>query len=91
MDIYERKSKWKWYLGITGIVIVIISMLYTNYLTSNLAAEEKKNVELWVMAYERLNNADDEGQQDYTLHNQIVISNFTIPIFLFLATFSAMG
>ena len=53
MDIYERKSKWKWYLAIAGVIIVIISMLYTNYLTSNLAAEEKKNVEIWIMAQER--------------------------------------
>ncbi|MFK7980917.1 MAG: sensor histidine kinase, partial [Saprospiraceae bacterium] len=55
---------------------------FTNYLATNLAVEEKKNVELWIMAYERLNNEDDEGSQDYTLHNQILISNFTIPIIL---------
>jgi len=85
MDIYERKSKWKWYLGIAGIIIVIISMLYTNYLTSNLAAEEKKNVELWIMSQERqreMMEDDSTFSKDYTLHNYITISNTTIPLIL---------
>ena len=85
MDIYERKSKWKWYLGIAGIIIIIISMLFTSYLASNLAAEEKKNVELWVMAQERqreMMENDKEFSQDYTLHNHISISNTTIPLIL---------
>ncbi len=85
MDIYERKSKWKWYLGIAGIIIVFISMLYTNYLTSNLAAEEKKNVELWIMAQERqaeMMKDDSTFSKDYTLHNHITISNTTIPLIL---------
>jgi len=85
MDIYERKSKWKWYLAIAGIIIVIISMLYTNYLTSNLAAEEKKNVKIWILAQERqreMMEDDSTFSKDYTLHNEISISNTTIPLIL---------
>lgn len=80
MDIYERKSRWKWYLGIAGIVIVLISLVYTNYLTSNLAAEEKKNVKVWALAQEQ--KMDPEYDGDFTLHNEIAIANTAIPLIL---------
>ena len=45
MDIYKRKSRWKWYLAAAGAVIVLISMFYTKYLTDRLEEEELKKVE----------------------------------------------
>lgn len=85
MDIYERKSKWKWYLGIAGVIIIIISMLFTNYLASNLAAEEKKNVEIWALSREQQQKmflSDLDATLDYTLVNEINVSNTTIPLIL---------
>jgi len=88
MDIYNRKSRWKIYLGAAGIVIVAISMVYTNYLTSKLAEEERNKVELYAMAQERLNNQKEialiqkEGcpQPDVSLHLQVLQTNNTIPV-----------
>ena len=37
MDIYTRKSHWKWYLGVTGILIVMLSLWYTKSLADQLA------------------------------------------------------
>jgi len=85
MDIYERKSRWKWYLAITGIIIIIISMIFTNYLATNLAAEEKKNVEIWALSKEqqqKMFELDTANTMDYTLINEISVSNTTIPLIL---------
>lgn len=50
MDIYDRKSKWKWYLAIVGLLIVGITMLSTNYLVEKLSKGEEKKVKLYANA-----------------------------------------
>ena len=82
MDIYTQKSRWKLSLGIAGVIIVIISMVYTNYLTGKLADEERNKANIWVLAMEDINNFDEESSQfcDYTLHTEILKSNQTIPV-----------
>ena len=88
MDIYNRKSRWKIYLGIAGAVIVAISMAYTTYLSNKLAEEERHKAALYVMAQERLNNLDEIAaiindscpQPDLTLHLNILQANNTIPV-----------
>jgi signal transduction histidine kinase len=83
MDIYQKKSRWKWYLAIAGVLIVAISMLYTKYLTDQLAEEERKKVELTKMAYETLSLADPgEEQCDYTFQDTFFKANTTVPIII---------
>ena len=50
MDIYARKSYWKWYLAIAGLVIVLITMYATNYLVDKLSIGEEKKVKLYANA-----------------------------------------
>jgi len=79
MDIYDKKSLWKWYLAIAGVVIIAISMVYTSYVANQLAKEERKNVENWGIALAELN----AGEQDaFILHGKILEGNVTIPILL---------
>ncbi len=80
MDIYERKSKWKWYLAIAGLLIVAISMVYTNYVASRLAEEERRKVNLCVTAYESINKPDLDC--DIIVEGAVIESNETIPIIL---------
>jgi len=82
MDIYQRKSRWKWYLGIAGVVIVAISMAFVNYLTTKLAQEERKKVEVFLTAYNQVTDADLSPNADLTLHLEIINSNTTIPLIL---------
>ncbi|MCB0640639.1 MAG: two-component sensor histidine kinase, partial [Phaeodactylibacter sp.] len=85
MDIYARKSRWKLYLAIGGIVIVLISLLYTNYLATRLAAEERNKVSHWVQALQDFNKPMEANCQDccdFTLHQEIITSNTTIPVML---------
>jgi two-component sensor histidine kinase len=44
-DLYSRKSRWKWYLGIIGVIIVGASVIYTNYLVEELRVQEIKRIE----------------------------------------------
>jgi signal transduction histidine kinase len=79
MDIYQRKSRWKWYLAAAGAAIVLISMFYTKYLTDKLQEEEEKKVQQLKVAYETMN---DTMQVDVTFQNNFFIENTTVPVLL---------
>lgn len=83
MDIYNSKSRWKWYLAIAGVFIVAISMIYTKHLTDQLAEEERKKIEQLKAATERLSistNDESQFQCDVTFQLQFLESNTTIPV-----------
>ena len=71
MDIYARKSRWKWSLVIAGLIVIIISMIYTKYLADQLTQSEMTKVELWINAYKaytedlkKLEEASEEEWQE---------------------------
>lgn len=80
MNIYKQKANWKIYLAIVGIIIVLLSLVYTNYVANKIADEERKKVEQWLLASERISTADLNC--DLTLHQNILASNTTIPMIL---------
>lgn len=76
-DIYQQRSYWKAILAIFGGVILIITVLYSNYLARNLVENEQKNARLYTSALEfSLNNADYDN--DFSLPMQIT-SEFPLP------------
>ncbi|HKK87732.1 MAG TPA: HAMP domain-containing sensor histidine kinase [Saprospiraceae bacterium] len=77
MNIYRKKSRWKLFLLLTGLIILAISTYYTNFLAKKLSEEEKTKVELWAIAMEEMANADTSC--NLTLHSRIAQSNFYIP------------
>jgi len=79
MDIYDKKSLWKWYLAIAGVIIIAISMVYTSYVADSLAKEERKNVEHWGLALTEVNSGEDP---EFNLHGKIMAGNTTIPMIL---------
>lgn len=85
MDIYSKKSRWKIYLAAAGIIIVLISLVYTNYLTRQLAKEERNKVQIWARAMEQLSeplSPECEPCKDLTLFLEIIQYNRTIPVML---------
>lgn len=80
MNSYKRKSRWKSGLLLALVLIVVGSIIYTNYLTSRLALEEKKKVELLANTYKKLNDATDNSDLGFML--DIIQSNTTIPLIL---------
>ena len=85
MEIYTRKSRWKLYLAAGGIIILLISLFYTRYLSQMLAAGERTKVENWVLAQEQLNDPErmsdpSKMDEDVTLQLEVLKSNTTIPV-----------
>jgi two-component sensor histidine kinase len=94
MDIYTRKSWWKVYLAIAGIIIVAISVYYTKYLADNLKLEEQTKARNWANAMVLLNDMDEEDialNCDVTLHTEIIQSNKSIPVIWVSETGSING
>jgi signal transduction histidine kinase len=92
MDIYARKSRWKIYLAILGLLIVAASMVFTYYLANKLRTEEVKRVQQYRLALNLITSSQPtEGDNpdnatvcdvDYTLHQKILEDNTTIPVVL---------
>ena len=47
INIYSKKQRWKAVLFITALIIIGLSMGYTNILVDNIAQEEERKVRLW--------------------------------------------
>lgn len=85
MDLYNRKSRWKIYLAVAGTFIVLASLFYTNYLTSQLAREERNKAEVLGLALRKVSeplSKECENCRDYTFPGEIILRNQTIPVML---------
>lgn len=80
MDIFSKKSRWKIYLGVGGVLILIVSLVYTRYLSRMLAQSERTKVENFVSALHQLTDPNKALDEDITLQREIVSSNTTIPV-----------
>ena len=75
MDIYQKKSRWKIYLAIAGVAIMLISMVFTNYLATKLAEQERDRVNLYVIAQELINRERDSLVM---AHNDLTMESYVI-------------
>jgi signal transduction histidine kinase len=50
MNIYQQKTRLKLILLAIALLIALVTLLYTNYLTSKISAEEENKVKLWAEA-----------------------------------------
>ena len=82
MDIYQKKSRWKIYLAIAGITIMLISMVFTNYLANKLAKDERKKVDLFFKAVQSSNDPNRHPEDNYTMEIDVVKSIQDIPIIM---------
>lgn len=53
MNIYIRKRRWKWLLFAAAVLIVAISLWYTNSLVKKIAHDERKKITTWADAIHR--------------------------------------
>ena len=49
-DLYVRKKRWKIALSIIALLIVSISMYYTNNLVKRFASQEQRQMSMWAEA-----------------------------------------
>jgi nitrogen-specific signal transduction histidine kinase len=55
-DIYSRKETWKIALGLSAIVIILGSLVYTNFVIRQVASEERNKARIWAEAIRRKAN-----------------------------------
>ncbi|MBK8967245.1 MAG: HAMP domain-containing sensor histidine kinase [Saprospiraceae bacterium] len=87
MDIYTRKSHWKWYLAAGAVVIIIISLLYTRYLAERLMDRERQQAQQFAEAMRQIARTDIDLNCDFTLPGRIIEENTTIPVVLLDETY----
>ncbi len=56
MSIYQRKQSWKIWLVAVALLIVVVSLWYTNILANKIALEERTKVKLWAEAIQKKAN-----------------------------------
>ncbi len=85
MDIYRKRSLWNIILLVVGLLILLITVIYANYLANQLSEREANNREQYRIAMERIaQNPDldaDVGletliQEDYSLPIIIELDNY---------------
>lgn len=81
MELYEQKSRWKIYLGLAALMLMIISGLYSNYLANKLKEGERNKAETFALAMKNLNKMDPKNQDVVVLEQEIVF-NTKIPVIL---------
>ena len=65
---------------VIAMVIVAISVLYTNNLARSLQSEEQKNMAIWAEATRQLISAADDADIDFV--TSIIEKNTTIPVYI---------
>ena len=63
------------------MIIVVISVLFTNNLARSLQVEEQKNMAIWAEATQQLISADADADIDFV--SSIIEKNTTIPVFIY--------
>jgi K+-sensing histidine kinase KdpD len=82
LEFYFKKRRWKILLLLLAVVIGIGSFFYTNWLVKKMAIEERKNVELWAEATQKLANYDINSNLDITFLVDVVNRNISIPVII---------
>lgn len=84
MNIYGQKSGWRIYLAIFGLIIVAVSLYFTNHLARELRISERQQAENVANSYLAIADTDDEDNLyvDFTFVINVINSNKTIPIII---------
>ena len=77
MDIYTQRSNWKLVLGFLAVVILAITIFYSNFLANELADSEKKNSSIYVQSLKEIRDEVDLNQ-DITFF-QAILDSFDLP------------
>lgn len=87
MNIYQKKTYWKWYLAAAAVLIVSVTLWYTKYLADRLTEREMQQAEQFAEALRNIqkSNLDPAAiscEQDMELHRLVITQNTTVPAVL---------
>ena len=73
MDIYKKRSYWNILLATFGMLILIITLVYSNFLAQKLKDREEQNVKIFAEAVEELNKRNaDVGKKQNPIISQFI-------------------
>ncbi|MEL6558163.1 MAG: HAMP domain-containing sensor histidine kinase [Bacteroidota bacterium] len=79
LKFYEGKNGVRWIILVLSVIIATGSVLYTNYLVSELKDREAQQIRLYAKTIERQSNQYDNLNLSFVL-TEIIMSNNTIPV-----------
>lgn len=79
-SIYESQNSFKYAFIVVAVLIVLASLVVSHKLIDELSNEEDAKMELWATATKQLANFQSAG--DFTMANEVVAANTTIPVVL---------
>lgn len=84
MDIYRQKSWWKILLLITGMVIIVFTMIYTNYLSKKMAENERQYMEFYSEALKVILKDSDKSQNEDSVFSNVNAheKNYQVELFI---------
>ncbi len=77
INLNSKQSRWKIYLSAAGAIIMILSLVYVNYLATKLGATERRSVELFIKAQVALSKSSSDINKDVTFESQAIEENKT--------------
>ena len=78
MDIYKKRSYWNLALAIFGLMILIITMVYSNFLAQQLKEREKKDAIIYLEAFDEITKVEGEMSALYFKLQEASIENDSI-------------
>jgi signal transduction histidine kinase len=66
MNLYSSKQRWKWFLVLLALLLVLFTLGYTQIIVNRIKEDEKQKVELWAQSISR--NAQSTEYIDSLLH-----------------------
>ena len=79
-DVYSKKIWWKVVLIASGVIIGVVSLLYTETFLKELRLEEERKIRVWAQAVEAVFSAKNE--ENLAFYSEIIQNNKTIPVLL---------
>ncbi len=93
VEIYTRKSWWKTFLAIAAVIVVVVSLVYSNFLANNLKETERQKVELFAAAMKELNQQrspqDGLSQAEYAAVNDYILNHSDYGLGIFVTEISS--
>jgi len=81
MNIYNSRSKWKFFLLVCAIAIGVSSWLYTSRMVNKMSDEELKNIKIFAEVNRLIaESEDDDTNLIFYLH--VIENNTTIPVII---------
>ncbi len=75
MDIYKKRSYWNILLAVFGMMILIITLIYSNFLAQKLKEREEANVKMYVYAMEELKKRENDLNMETGIYQDIITNN----------------